>query len=387
MSVEIGIWRIDGTPERVPFTSLQAEKKLEDVLHADLSILDPGLLIVGRQVPTAYGKFIDLLAIDADGDLVVIELKRDRTPREVVAQVLDYGSWVRSLGADSITELYSVQHHGSPLAAAFVAQFGTELPERLNTGHRLVVVASSLDPETERIIGYLTDDYGVPINAVFFRCFRVGEAEFLARTWLIDPAEAEEHSAKAPASKKVQGSWNGVDFFVNVGEGSIHRSWDDARQFGFVAAGQSRWASSRLDLLAPGKRVFACISKLGYVGVGIVTGGAVPVKDFKVTGPDGVARPLLDQSLVAPGMGENAADPDLSEYVVPVRWLVARPTTEAYWEPGMFANQNPACRLRDSATLAKLVAHFGVSADGSEVPDDVLDTSAAKVGSPAMFAG
>lgn len=30
--------------------------------------------------------------MNSEGDLTVIELKRDRTPREVVAQVLDYAS-------------------------------------------------------------------------------------------------------------------------------------------------------------------------------------------------------------------------------------------------------------------------------------------------------
>jgi RecB family endonuclease NucS len=50
------------------------------------------LLIIGRQVATSSGKVIDLLAADADGVLHVLELKKDKTPREVVAQVLDYGS-------------------------------------------------------------------------------------------------------------------------------------------------------------------------------------------------------------------------------------------------------------------------------------------------------
>jgi RecB family endonuclease NucS len=60
-----------------------------------VDILNPGLLLIGQQVPTSHGKFIDLLATDAQGHVVVIELKRDRTPREGVVQVLDDGSWVR----------------------------------------------------------------------------------------------------------------------------------------------------------------------------------------------------------------------------------------------------------------------------------------------------
>src|SRR5215213_8717103 len=111
MPIEVGIWRIDGTPQRIHFSTIENESKLESVLNSDIGILDPDLMIVGRQVPTAFGKFIDLLAIDAEGSLTVIELKRDRTPREVVAQVLDYASWIETLTYEDITK--SCVHHES----------------------------------------------------------------------------------------------------------------------------------------------------------------------------------------------------------------------------------------------------------------------------------
>ena len=38
--------------------------------------------------------------------LVLIELKRDRTPRDVVAQALDYASWVEELQAEDIAAIY-----------------------------------------------------------------------------------------------------------------------------------------------------------------------------------------------------------------------------------------------------------------------------------------
>lgn len=49
--------------------------------------------MLDRQVETDYGTFIDILALDGEGVRHVIELKRDKTPRDIVAQALDYGSW------------------------------------------------------------------------------------------------------------------------------------------------------------------------------------------------------------------------------------------------------------------------------------------------------
>ena len=98
MPVEIGIWSIAGaTTTQLEQKSLDLESRLEDILEQDLSIVGPNWMVIGRQVRTSFDKRIDLLAIDRVGNLVVIELKRDRTYRDVVAQVLDYASWVKDL--------------------------------------------------------------------------------------------------------------------------------------------------------------------------------------------------------------------------------------------------------------------------------------------------
>ncbi len=61
----------------------------------------------------------------------MIGLKRDRTPREVVAHVLDYGSRVTGSGYEQIAGLYSDQHEGARFEAAFEGRFGDVLPEAL----------------------------------------------------------------------------------------------------------------------------------------------------------------------------------------------------------------------------------------------------------------
>ena len=361
MPIEVGIWRLGDKVEQVEqveFSALEAESTLEDTLVADLSILSANLMLVGRQVTTVTGKFIDLLAMDSDGDLVVIELKRGRTPREVVAQILDYASWVQDLSYDDIKAIYAEKNNGKELEEGFDDAFGTSLPEELNQNHRLVVVASELDFSSERIINYLGDNYGVPINVVFFRHFKDGDHEYLTRTWLIDPQQPE----KTPRTKVAKKSepWNGRDFYVTLGEGDQeYRSWEDCQRYGFISAGGGKRFSQPLDSLFPGARIFVLIPKRGYVGVGTVKESSVPVKDFTAT-VDGKEMPILELPTEATNMGQDVDDAELCQYLVRVEWVKTNPREGAHWKKGLFANQATCCRLRSRFTLERLVRHFGL---------------------------
>jgi len=113
------------TPQRITFSSIDTESRLEETLCKDISILSPSLMLIGRQIPTAFGTFIDMLAMDSDGNLTVIELKRNRTPREVTAQVLDYASWVQHLSYNDIACIYVEKNGGKAFESAFAEKFDT----------------------------------------------------------------------------------------------------------------------------------------------------------------------------------------------------------------------------------------------------------------------
>jgi len=51
---------------------------------------------------------------------------------------------------------------------------------------------------------------------------------------------------------------------------------------------------------------------------------------------------------------EDSEDPELSEYLVRVRWIDSRDRTQAIWEKGMFANQNVVAKLCQPFTLQRL---------------------------------
>ena len=88
---QVHLWEVisDKKLYEIPSNQINLEERLEDWLATDISILDPNLLVIGRQVRTSFGGEIDLLCLDSVGDTVVVELKKGKTPREVTAQVLD----------------------------------------------------------------------------------------------------------------------------------------------------------------------------------------------------------------------------------------------------------------------------------------------------------
>lgn len=205
MPEEVRLWRIqsDNTLCEITRSPLDLEARLEVWLERDISVLSPGLLVIGRQVETDFGGVIDLLCLDHAGDVVVVELKRDKTPREITAQILDYGSWVKGLSNDRITAIGEVYLGQGKLEEAFKRRFGTEIPETMNENHRLLIVASHIDASSERIIKYLSDTYGVNINAATFQYFKESdESELLARVFLIEPAQVEFQSRTKGASKR-----------------------------------------------------------------------------------------------------------------------------------------------------------------------------------------
>jgi hypothetical protein len=115
--------------------------------------------------------------------------------------------------------------------------------------------------------------------------------------------------------------------------------------------------------LFEGARVWAAIPRTGYVGVGEVLAPAVGVADFTVE-LDGRVVPILEAPRAAEHMGEDADDPEQSEYLVRVRWIDTRPREQPIWERGMFANQNVVAKLRQPFTLQRLPELFDLDTVG-----------------------
>ena len=334
---------------------LVSEKLLESMIVHDPRLLSDDLLIVGRQVKTESGGYLDLLALHPDGSVVLIEVKKGKTPREVVAQALDYASWIKTITQENVEQMFEHVSNGSTLAAAFLEKFGQPLDEvELNQEHRIIIVAADLDPSTERIIEYL-NDYDVPINFLRFQVFDLGEGQVISRTWLIDPLKPKADAA----AKSDAEDWNG-EVYCSYGVGGGSRSWDEAIRYGFISAGGGVWYTQTLRSLRPGERIWVKIPGSGFVGVGLVQGEAVPAMDFVLPSPDG-DQPAFAVLNAGHYHEADAEDEELCEYFVPVRWLDHKPLDQAVHAPGMFGNQNTVCRPtapKWRTTVEQLKAEF-----------------------------
>lgn len=360
MPIQTQIWTVGAQPAPLKAAQLASEQLLEEMIVAAPALLSEDWLLIGQQESTGQGGRIDLLALAPDASLVLIELKRDRTPREVVAQALDYASWVERLEADEIAAIYQRFRPQGDLAADFQARFGVPLDsESLNQSHQIVIVAAELDASSERIVGYLSER-DIAINVLCFQVFQLGEQQLISRAWLLDPAEAPQPTAASKPGAPSE-PWNG-EFYCSFGHGSS-RSWPEARQYGFICGGGGSWYSNSLKLVGPGDRVWVNVPGVGYVGVARITGHATPAAEFRVS-YEGRELPLLELATDANYHRDLIDDSERCEYFVPVEWLYSLPLEEAVKEVGLFGNQNTICRPTAPKwrwTVERLKDRFGLN--------------------------
>ncbi|APW46830.1 endonuclease NucS domain-containing protein [Rhodoferax antarcticus] len=357
MTIRTALWKVGTQPTQLLEALLPNERLLEDMIVAQPLLLSDAWMLIGRQERTAYGGIIDLLAIAPDGSLILIELKRDRTPRDVVAQALDYASWLEDLQPEDIAAIYRRFKTGKNLNDDFMSRFGQPLDEEtINQSHQIVIVAAQLDDSSERIVAYL-NKRDIAINVLCFQVFANGSEQLLSRAWLLDPVHTQVNVV--PPADGPSEPWNG-EFYVSFGE-STTRSWDEARQYGFICGGGGAWYSRTMQLLSAGDRVWVNVPRTGYVGVGRVTGRAIPAAEFKLVGVNGEA-PALDVLTQGDYHREFANDPERCEWFVPVEWSKAVPLGQAVQEIGFFGNQNTVCKPTTPkwrSTVGRLKERFG----------------------------
>lgn len=186
-----------GIVEKIKTDTIDYERYFESWLENSPTLLlddDDGstVLWIGRQVSVSVGdtdKYPDLLGIDASGDLVIVELKKGKTPREVIAQILEYAAWGSRLDYEMLDELARSYYSQDPTMSGktlkqmyqevFNPDGDTERDVVFNRRQKLYIVAEQVSLVIRQVSEYLRDIYSMNLNHLEYEILRTPDGEYL----------------------------------------------------------------------------------------------------------------------------------------------------------------------------------------------------------------
>jgi len=177
--------------------------------NPDSIVEDGALLIIGRQVATNQRSFIDLLALDREGNTVIVELKRGKIPRETVSQALEYTSWVESLEYAKLEQILRdyLNDENLSLLDYHKAYFKLEETEGVsfNKDQRIVIVGYEISQEVRQTALFLRKK-GLRATCVEFNYFKTNSKEQLISVEIVVGKESLKkgriQTATRPATTK-----------------------------------------------------------------------------------------------------------------------------------------------------------------------------------------
>ena len=197
MATEIKTWEIiNGKLTEVTSNLIENGRKekdhLEQWIKTEASVLGSDIKLIGEQVRTSSG-FLDYLGIDSKGNLIIVELKRDRLPREALAQAIDYASDISNWEQEKISEA-CLEFTGQTLDDFISENFEDVDIDSfiINGSQRILLVGFSIEKSLSRMIEWLSEKYDLAINALVLRYIKTSSGnELLSRTAII-PEDIEK---------------------------------------------------------------------------------------------------------------------------------------------------------------------------------------------------
>lgn len=223
------VYHIDDTGvealEPTSFETLgKTESDIEEWIIGTPAILGEELLVVASQ----YAEFDrtaerpDVLALDPDGKLVVIELKRDQADATTDLQAIKYASYCSTISAEELQQDYRAfwndrrpdddQLTPEEVGEQFVEFLGEEVATTeegyadfvLDDRPRILLAAGSFGPEITTPVVWLEREYGMDITCVELEVYESDREVFISARRVLPIPEAEEYMAKRRQKERQQ---------------------------------------------------------------------------------------------------------------------------------------------------------------------------------------
>ncbi len=197
----MGLWKITSNgPSKVKETKLKEEKLLEEHLEEwitqDSSILGESLLVFGRQVTIPDTKDrLDLLAVDPNGSITVIELKRGQMKDPVDIQSLRYASYVskwdfqdfENTARNYFGKVGDAEFNFNELFESFCSEAGIDDIPDINRDQRIIIVGSAVREKLGSVALWLRA-HNIDIKLIEVQAYKEGSDLFIEPSTIVPVA-------------------------------------------------------------------------------------------------------------------------------------------------------------------------------------------------------
>ncbi|MBW6518164.1 MAG: hypothetical protein K0A89_06650 [ANME-2 cluster archaeon] len=325
MQDNYSIYNVDlNTSHFTPFALRNAsslkinEKNIENWMATEPKLLfsnPDSVMIIAQEISGEV--MADLLAVDSQGNLIIIEIKRDWSDRNTVGQILDYAALLASWEYEDFNDRW--KKYKGVNAGDLFEEFKnfSENPDfrddEFLEQRRLFILASSVDESMKRIIKWLSELYNVPIDYVPFQFYENNGQVFLQ----ISKIDIQPIAPKW--------GWSG-DWFFNTnetyGKGAYQKMFDQS----VIAVHGYPNTQEYLNRPEPGGRVFAYINGRGVAAVGIL-GERDAFSSGSVFGKENEQefnRHVTWETIVQPEKAVRPAESSQWGYNLPIRSTLCR---------------------------------------------------------------
>ncbi len=183
---------------------------LEKWIADSPDVLGEDLLVLQTEYTLPSDLRIDILALDTDANLVIIELKRDKSGDNIDWQAVKYASYCSNLTVDQLSDLLAKRENiGTDSARLRIKEFiDEELVDEdlsaVNQDQRIILLAGEFHPYIISSVLWLRE-YGVDIRCIRFQCFVDDDGTLFINPEVIIPLpEAEDYTTRKEAKEQVQ---------------------------------------------------------------------------------------------------------------------------------------------------------------------------------------
>lgn len=182
---------------------IREREDLQRLLRDQIEVIEPDLLIISEEFSEwdESRRRIDLLAIDASANLVVIELKRTEDGGHMELQAVRYAAMVSTMTFDRAVSVYAayIARRGLDLdaEASLIDFLGWDEPDedKFATDVRIILVSADFSRELTTSVMWLAER-DIDIRCVRVKPYQRGEQILLDVQQIIPLPEAEEYQVR-----------------------------------------------------------------------------------------------------------------------------------------------------------------------------------------------